>query len=71
MDFHDMVVVATYTDHPSAEAALSLLRSEGLEAEMSADDAGGELPNLDIGRSIRVYVEPKDAEFARGLLEGG
>ena len=68
MDFENAVVATTFANHASAEAAVSLLASEGIEASISSDDAGGELPNLDVGRAIRVFVAAKDREFARGVL---
>jgi hypothetical protein len=68
LDFENVVVVATYSDHPTAEAAASLLGSEGIDAIVQSDDAGGELPNLDVGRAIRVYVQRENEEFARQLL---
>jgi len=69
MDFETAVLIATYPNHETAEAIVSLLASEGIEAVLNSDDAGGELPNLDVGRGIRVYVSAKDAEFAMGLLD--
>ena len=71
MDFEDVVEVSTFPNRETAEAAVSLLRSEGIEAAISADDAGGELPNLDLGRGIRVFVNTENAEFAKALLEQG
>ena len=71
MDFEKAVVVGNFENHETAEAAVSLLASEGIEAVISSDDAGGELPNLDLGRPVRVFVQAEDVEFARGLLEQG
>jgi hypothetical protein len=71
MDFEKAVVVGRFENHETAEAAASLLGSEGIEAVVSADDAGGELPNLDVGRPVRVFVQAEDAEFAKGLLKQG
>ena len=68
MDFTQAVTVATFSDHATAEAAISLLQSEGIEAAMSSDDAGGEMPNLDVGSPIRIFVESQNEELARGLL---
>ena len=68
MDFESAVVLATYPNHETAEAAVSLLASEGVEAVIASDDAGGKLPNLDVGRGVRVCVQERDAEFALGLL---
>ena len=68
MDYNNAVVIASFSDHATAEAAVSLLASEGIEAAVSADDAGGEMPTLDLASGVRVVVEEKDAEFARGIL---
>jgi len=69
MDFETAVIVGTYPNHETAEAIVSLLASENIEAVLQSDDAGGELPNLDLARGIRVYVRKEDAEFAKGLLD--
>ncbi len=71
MDFSKAVVVASFENHETAEAAASMLRSEGIDAVVSSDDAGGELPNLDFGRAVRVFVPAADEEFARGILSQG
>lgn len=71
MDFENAVVLATYPNHETAEAIVSLLASEGIEAVATSDDAGGELPNLDVGRGVRVYVREEDAEFAQGVVSAG
>jgi hypothetical protein len=69
MDFEHAVVLATYPNHETALAIVSLLSSEGIEAVIASDDAGGELPNLDLGRGVRVCVRKEDAEFAKGLID--
>ena len=51
-----------------SEVRLSLLASEGIEAWIRADDAGGELPNLDFAKGARVLVAEADADRARGVL---
>jgi len=71
MDFTNAVEVGAYSDHSSAEAAVSLLKSEGIDAVVSSDDAGGEMPNLGMGGHVRVFVQSKDEEMARGLLQQG
>lgn len=68
MDFEDAVVVESFSSHELAEAAVSLLRSEGVDAVVSADDAGGELPNLDLAGGVRVLVPSESLDFARELL---
>jgi len=71
MDFENAVVVGSYASHAVAEAAVELLKSEGIEAVISSDDAGGELPNLDLAGGVRVLVQSSDGEFARGILTQG
>lgn len=68
MDFEDAVVVESFSSHELAEAAVSLLSSEGVDAVISADDAGGELPNLDLAGGVRVLVPSASLDFARELL---
>jgi hypothetical protein len=63
-----LVVIDSFSDKAFAEAAVSLLASEGIEAWVRADDAGGELPNLDFAKGARVLVLEADAERARGIL---
>jgi len=64
----EMVVIESFSDRSFAEAAVSLLASEDIEAEIDADDAGGEFPNLDFARGARVLVAERDAERARVVL---
>ena len=71
MDYEHEEVIESFTDHSFAEAAISLLSSEGIEAHIHADDAGGELPNLGFARGVRVLVLKADAERARMILNTG
>ena len=64
----EMVVIESFSDRSFAEAAVSLLASEDIEAAIDSDDAGGELPNLDFARGARVLVAEADAERARVVL---
>lgn len=69
MEVEDAVVIETYSDESFAEAAVSLLATEGIEALIASDDAGHALPNLDFARGVRVLVAPSDAQRAKLLLE--
>jgi hypothetical protein len=69
MDVEHLVVIETYSDESFAEAAVSLLASEGIEAMVASDDAGHALPNLDFARGVRVLVAPADVERAKALIE--
>ncbi len=64
-----LVVIETYSDESFAEAAVSLLAAEGIEAQIASDDAGHALPNLDFAKGVRVLVAPSDADRAKALIE--
>ncbi len=68
MDRASAVVVESFSDKAFAEAAAELLATEGIEALVVSDDAGGVLPNLDFARGVRLMVAPPDVERARGIL---
>jgi hypothetical protein len=61
------VPVAVVTSRTEAELIAGLLRSNGLRAEVSADDAGGQDPQLQI-LGVRVLVARADEAPARQLL---
>ena len=59
-----VTVVASRTE---AELIVGLLRSNGLRAAVSADDAGGQDPQLQL-QGVRVLVAAEDEALARQLL---
>jgi hypothetical protein len=61
------VSVAVVTSRTEAELIVGMLRSHGLIAAVSADDAGGQEPQLQI-QGVRVLVVPSDEAAARRLL---
>jgi Putative prokaryotic signal transducing protein len=61
------VPVAVVASRTEAELIVGLLRSNGLRAAVSADDAGGQEPQLQI-QGVRVLVAPADEASARRLL---
>lgn len=61
------VTVAVVTSRTEAELIVGLLRSHGLAAEFTADDAGGQHPHLQMD-GVRVLVPVSDEEAARQLL---
>jgi len=61
------VVVAVVTSRTEAELIVGMLRSNGVRAAVSADDAGGQDPQLQI-LGVRVLVAPADEASARELL---
>jgi hypothetical protein len=61
------VSVAVVTSRIEAELIVGMLRSHGLRATFSADDAGGQEPQLQMV-GVRVLVAPSDEALARRLL---
>jgi hypothetical protein len=61
------VAAAVVGSRMEAELIAGLLRSNGIGAAVSADDAGGQEPQLQLG-GVRVLVAAADEAAARGLL---
>jgi hypothetical protein len=61
------VPIAVATSRIEAELIVGMLRSNGVRAVISADDAGGQEPQLQI-QGVRVLVPPSDEAPARQLL---
>ena len=61
------VPVAVVTSRTEAELISGLLRSNGVRAVVSADDAAGLDPNLQI-QGVRVLVAAADETSARQLV---
>ena len=61
------VPVAIVTSRTEAELIVGMLRNNDLTAAVSADDAGGQEPQLQV-QGVRVLVAPSDEATARQLL---
>jgi len=61
------VRVARVASRIEADLIVGMLRSNGVRAVVSADDAGGQEPQLQI-QGVRVLVTPSDEALARRLL---
>ena len=61
------VPVAVVASRTEAELIVGMLRSNGLRAAVSADDAGGQEPQLQI-QGVRVLVARDDEAAARQLI---
>ena len=61
------VTLTFVTSRTEAELIVGLLRSNGLRAAVSADDAGGQDPQLQL-EGVRVLVAPSDEAAARRIL---
>jgi len=61
------VPVAVVPSRIEAELIVGMLRSNGVRAVVSADDAGGQEPPLQLG-GVRVLVPRSDEGSARRLI---
>ena len=61
------VTVAVVASRTEAELIVGMLGSHGVTAAVSADDAGGQYPQMQI-EGVRVLVAPADEASARRLL---
>ena len=61
------VPVAVVASRTEAELIVGLLRSNGLRAAVSADDAAGLDPQLQL-EGVRILVAPSDEAAARRIL---
>jgi len=68
LNLDDAVVIETFSSRAVAELAAGLLESEGIEALVMADDAGGAYPMLQFVRGVRLLVAAEDEERAREIL---
>jgi hypothetical protein len=65
----DLVCVKTYNSRLEAELDKGLLDSQGIQAMISADDAGGMRPDLLWSTGgVRLLAKDEDADNARELL---
>jgi len=68
LNLDDAVLIETFPNRIAAELAAGLLESEGIEALVMADDAGGAYPALQFVRGVRLLVAPQDEAQAREIL---
>ena len=61
------VTVAVVASRTEADLIAGLLASNGVRSAISADDAGGQEPQLQLD-GVRVLVAPADEALARQLL---
>jgi hypothetical protein len=68
LNLDDAVVLETFPNRIAAEMAAGLLESEGVEALVMADDAGGTYPMLQFIRGVKLMVAAEDEARAREIL---
>ena len=65
----EFVTVGMFAGRPAAEVSRARLESEGVEALVRADDAGGYEPQLGLTNGVRLMVRAPYVAVALGLLE--
>ncbi len=66
----DIVEIAKFSGEFEAQIALAHLASEGIEANIVTDDAGGAFPTLSmLTGGVRIIVRTQDAQAATLSLE--
>jgi hypothetical protein len=67
----ETVCIETYATREEAEMAKGLLAEAGIEAMVSADDAGGMYPNVGFSAAgVKLLVLSEHAERAVDVLRG-
>ena len=61
-------VAALVSSTIEAQLIVGMLAADGISAAVSADDAGGFDPQLQVTQGVRVMVAAEDAEWARELI---
>jgi hypothetical protein len=61
-------VAAVVSSTIDAQLIVGMLQANGIAAAVSADDAGGFDPQLQVTQGVRVMVAADDAEQARQLI---
>jgi hypothetical protein len=65
----DPTIVRTFSDRGEAEIARSLLEAEGINASVTADDAGGATPSFNVVSGLQLVVDAGDVNRALQLLD--
>jgi predicted Fe-Mo cluster-binding NifX family protein len=68
VNFDDAIVLETFSNRIEADMVQGILESEGIEAVVMADDAGGTYPMLQFIRGVKVMVAAEDKARAQEIL---
>jgi hypothetical protein len=69
MNETEFVTVGMFAGRPAAEVSRARLESEGVEALVRSDDAGGFEPQLGLTNGVRLMVRAPFVAVALGILE--
>jgi len=63
-----MTIVRQENDEATAQIVVGFLKSNGIDAMISEDDAGDQLPSLETAAGVKIFVLLEDAERAKRLI---
>jgi hypothetical protein len=69
LNLDDALVLETFSNRIEADIVAGLLESEGIEARIMADDAGGAYPSFQFFHGVRLMVYREDEARAREILQ--
>ncbi len=69
MQATDFITVGMFGSRPEAEVSRARLESEGVEARVQSDDAGGYEPQLGLTNGVRLLVRAPFVALALRILE--
>jgi len=64
-------VAAVVSSTVEAQLIVGMLAANGIQATVSADDAGGQEPQWQLTDGVRVIVSPEDLAEAQRLIAAG
>ena len=65
----EIVVLRTYLNEFEARLAATILEANGIDAHVSADNAGGAYPSMGLVFPARLIVRAMDAAIATEILD--
>lgn len=67
---NDLISIRTFTQRYEAEIAQGLLSGAGIESMISADDCGGQRPDLSVRMGgVQLVIRKEDFKRANEILE--
>ena len=63
-----MVVIQVESEETKARIEVGFLQSNGIDAQISEDDAGNQIPSLETTQGVKILVPEAQAELAQTLL---
>ena len=69
MSNREMTVIRVEGEETLARIVVGFLESNGIEVKISEDDAGDQIPAMELTRGVKIFVPVDQADEAKRLLE--